>query len=435
MNGEDTVWRKEKSVVKPTEFNGFGDWTEGKPKDPIVVGGPNHISSQPTSGKGRPGSKKSSRDWCYTYWGPESSIDPGLHEKSTVKFGDHVWLETLHDIPTNAVVYHVFQFEISPDTGGRHIQGFISFATRRRFATVRKVLPRCHLAPRRGTVNQAADYCMKTDSKDGDYQFEYGTRPEDDLGQGHRSDIDAIKELIDEGASMKMVADHDFGYYVRNHRGLNQYRSISTKGRNKKSLVFLFVGGPGTGKSAAADSFMDNYAVPPGSSGTVWYDEYEPGHHKTVIFDDFTGAWCQWRELLRLTDAYKMLVNTKGGHIPFKPEAIVFTANYSPERWYSNEAVPDKAPFMRRVDYHWQYYLKHATNAEWMIPDAVRIALLGFEERHPMLPVHSVCRCLKGDPTYHPHYGRYCAFDVDGETYYAVISQKKPEVVLPKLWV
>lgn len=54
-----------------------------------------------------------------------------------------------------------------------------------------------------------------------------------------------------------------------------------------------------------------------------------------------------WTELLRLTDTYPMTVNSKGDHIQFRPEAIVFTSNMQPTEWYKPESVNDKRPFLR----------------------------------------------------------------------------------------
>lgn len=52
--------------------------------------------------------------------------------------------------------------EIAPQTGTPHLQGYIEFKTPRRFATVKRILGSdAHIEKRRGTKQQAIDYCKK----------------------------------------------------------------------------------------------------------------------------------------------------------------------------------------------------------------------------------------------------------------------------------
>lgn len=75
------------------------------------------------------------------------------------------------------------------DSGTPHIQGFVSFGTRKRFHSVKTALgDRVHLEVARGTPKQASDYCKK----DGNFT-ELGTIP---TGQGKRSDIDHFKTWV-----------------------------------------------------------------------------------------------------------------------------------------------------------------------------------------------------------------------------------------------
>lgn len=69
------------------------------------------------------------------------------------------------------VKYLVYGREVGR-AGTPHLQGFIVFQTRKRFRTVRDLLPRCHIELGRGAAYQAAGYCKK----DGDF-VEFGVRP------------------------------------------------------------------------------------------------------------------------------------------------------------------------------------------------------------------------------------------------------------------
>jgi len=79
----------------------------------------------------------------------------------------------------DGVEYLVFGREVAPETGTRHLQGFVTFAARRRFDYVRRSFPGAHIEAARGTPYEAAEYCKK----DGDFE-QFGTPPK---GRGSSS--------------------------------------------------------------------------------------------------------------------------------------------------------------------------------------------------------------------------------------------------------
>ena len=68
-------------------------------------------------------------------------------------------------------VYNVFGYERGAE-GTPHLQGYIHFKNQKTLSAVKKLLPRAHLEPRKGTIDQAVDYCKK----DGDFE-EFGDKP------------------------------------------------------------------------------------------------------------------------------------------------------------------------------------------------------------------------------------------------------------------
>ncbi len=60
-------------------------------------------------------------------------------------------------------VYFVCGKELSPQTGRRHLQGYISFEHGKTLSAVKALLgdPAAHLERRRGTEREAAEYCKK----------------------------------------------------------------------------------------------------------------------------------------------------------------------------------------------------------------------------------------------------------------------------------
>jgi len=87
------------------------------------------------------------------------------------------------------VAYAIVGREVAPTTGTPHLQGYVRFNTRLRFASVRALLPQCHLSRARGTPAQNRDYC----SKDGDFD-EFGTCP--DVQPGRRTDFECFRDWL-----------------------------------------------------------------------------------------------------------------------------------------------------------------------------------------------------------------------------------------------
>jgi len=106
-----------------------------------------------------------SRRWCFTLNNPTA---------------DHkTYIGSVFD--SDEVHYGVYGNEVSA-SGTPHLQGFIIFASNKRFNAVRTLLPGCHVERTNGTSAQAATYCKK----DGDF-IESGTLPAE---AGRRTDLE-----------------------------------------------------------------------------------------------------------------------------------------------------------------------------------------------------------------------------------------------------
>jgi len=372
---------------------------------------PRRPSAAKPSGSKPTGPRSMSKQWCYTINHPRKSVVQGLR--------------SVRHSTKPAVEYHVFQLETGA-SGTLHVQGFICLAKRAQLSTVKTLLGgNPHLEVTRGTPAQAAAYCKdpsKRDPRHADFCYEWGTLPQESNGQGQRNDLATFKAALDAGTPMAVLVNEQFSTWVRHYKAFDKYRTeFVHKPRSTKSLVFVFDGETGCGKSAAAFAFSNAFPVPPGSSNTTWFDGYDPDVNPTVIFDDMHGGRVSWTELLRLTDKYPMTVNSKGAHIQFRPRAIVFTSNTEPVAWYKPEVIPDKGPFLRRVDYHWRYYRADTKALAQAIVDAAVHTAVALK-----FTLHGICECIKGEPTVHPHFGRYIPFDAMGAVYYAIVTIEEP---------
>jgi len=95
--------------------------------------------------------------------------------------------------------YLVFGFEVGKNETP-HLQGLICFKSQVSFKSIKKKIPRAHVEPKRGTFEEASNYCKK----DGNF-FESGELPLDPKRKGKKggdAEIDRwgqARKLAEEG--------------------------------------------------------------------------------------------------------------------------------------------------------------------------------------------------------------------------------------------
>ncbi len=291
-----------------------------------------------------------SRSWCITWFIDQDASDE--HEAAIIQDV----CERMHTLLDEGVITGaVFQLE-SADTGRHHLQGYVQFARRLRFTPAGTIFIQLfgtgvHHERARGSAQQGADYCRKEESRipgvaSGPHEF--GTI----VGQGGRTDLDAIRIRIKEGASPVEIAEEfPFGLWCRYRRSFAVYRSLWESPRNWITAVSILWGPTGTGKTRSVwdgrrREDVYNVPCPTVRFGPVWFDGYAA--HKTVLFDDFYG-WARISTLLQLCDRYACQAGVKGGHVNWRPREIFFTSNTHPDSWYPNVDERVVRSFKRRV--------------------------------------------------------------------------------------
>lgn len=228
--------------------------------------------------------------------------------------------------------YCIYQLERCPDTHRLHWQGYIYFDTKMSLAACKELHTTCHFAIRKGSHEEARDYCKKHESRiDGPWEF--GEEPK----AGQRNDILAVKESIVFGLTEEQLWELHFPMMIKFHRAFLYYRTLIIPPRDFKTNVVVLYGPTGTGKTLylaqnlpKEEVFFLNRAR---SAGDPWLDFYDPLKHHHIILDDFYG-WIRWDTLLRMLDRYPFKMETKGGQIQFRPSSIWITSNKRPEEWY-----------------------------------------------------------------------------------------------------
>lgn len=217
--------------------------------------------------------------------------------------------------------YLVYGKEVA-STGTKHLQGYIEFTKQLTFGNAKKLLPCCHIEPRKGTPQQAADYCKK----DGDY-VERGelSKP------GKRNDLIAVMDKIKQKRKFVEIAEEHPMTVARHLKFYDRYRLEVARSDNQFSPieVFVFWGPAGSGKTKRAYEMDPNlYHV----TDAQWWDGY--AGQDTILIDDFYGG-IRYGKFLQLTDGYKFQLPIKGGFTWKQWKRVIITSNQHPSEWYS----------------------------------------------------------------------------------------------------
>jgi len=266
-----------------------------------------------------------------------------------------------------AVRYVVWQFEIAPNTNRKHIQAYVETTKTMTLTGLKKLFgcPSMHVEKRRGSPEQAANYCKKAESRDPASEgfHEWGILSR--ASQGTRNDLANAVEVMKVGG-VASVATEMPTVYIRNHRGLHQLEYMlaqtenSEKDRNLTTMVFY--GSPGTGKTWMAHNLcrqhnLSYYVLHPPSSRnqSVWFNGYS--NQKVLIVDEMNGEWMGWQFLLQLLDKYPLQVQTKGGQVWAGWETVILTSNAHWESWYPYyNGGMDKKALERRLHKIYKFF-------------------------------------------------------------------------------
>lgn len=256
------------------------------------------------------------------------------------------WVFTLNNPTSDDVVrlsecgaaYGVYGRETG-DEGTHHLQGYLYFKSARTLISLKKKLPRAHLEPRKGSHEQARDYCIK----DGDFE-EWGTPP---LTQKQKGDAGASVyreawDLAKQGKIEEIDETLRLKYYSTLKRIARDYMV------SPPDLDFFegwwYYGPSGTGKSRKAR--QDN----PGAyikNVNKWWDGYQG--QDVVIIDEWSPSHSMLAYHLKIwVDHYAFNAEVKGGSMMIRPKKIVITSNYSLRECFSEDQ--DYLPLARRFE-------------------------------------------------------------------------------------
>lgn len=244
--------------------------------------------------------------------------------------------EHLELCDTTDCQYIIYGKETAPTTGTPHLQGYVYFHSPRTESSVRKEWIGFSIEHRYkgSTPAQAAAYCKKS----GNF-VERGELPK----QGRRSDLDEIKDIIQETNSMREVVT--VAKSLQSVRMAEIYLKYHEKPRNWECKVEWYYGVSGSGKTRTAfEKFKDQDYYVAMTTGK-WFEGYDA--QPCVIIDDIRNDFMSYSEFLKLIDRYEFRVQTKGGSRQFLAKHIIITSPYHPKYlWDTSES---KTQLLRRI--------------------------------------------------------------------------------------
>lgn len=259
-------------------------------------------------------------------------------------------LKSLDDAGTTR--YIVYQPEVAPTTGTKHLQGYIVFANPRTFDGVRVLLgPQFSIQVARGDCESNYTYCSKEDSRDDSADFaviEHGSRDSvlgTGAGSGSRTDLELIGKRLRDGATETDIAFDYPASYIMYTRGIRSFAQLTVPSRRDPPTVYWYWGPTGTGKTrSASEESPDAYWK---SASHTWWDGYDG--LADVIIDDYRCDFCKFSELLRILDRYPYQLQIKGGTQQLNAKRIYITAPRPPEEMWASRTEEDLGQLLRRI--------------------------------------------------------------------------------------
>lgn len=240
------------------------------------------------------------------------------------------------------VRYAIWQLEKGESKQTPHLQGYIELTQPAKMGYFRNVIPGAHLESRRGTRDQARDYCRKQESRI-QGPWEYGNWEVG--GQGKRTDLDHLKDLIDSGKTEKEICKTDFALWAKNFKIIERYILLTCPQREWRTKCVLVTGDPGTSKSTYCRRMVNE--DPYYKDDTIWWPGYDG--QEAVVFDEFEGA-LDITMINRICDAFPLVVQVKGGGVAFTAKKIYINSNSEPKDWWPKVSPAKLQSFNRRVD-------------------------------------------------------------------------------------
>lgn len=234
--------------------------------------------------------------------------------------------------------YIIMGYEIAPNTGTPHIQGYVVFNREHRLSAVKKLHGTAHWETAKASTEKNIEYC----SKSGDFE-EIGTRPKTakEKGEDEKTRWKNIIAMAKAGT----LEENEPKIYYQTYKTAEALKTRYMGAPAIEKTVYVYWGPTATGKSKRAweEAGMDAFPKDPRTKFWNGYNE-----QKHVILDEFRGG-IDISHMLRWLDRYPTIVEVKGSSTPLMAEKIWITSNIHPKDWYPELDEETKKALLRRL--------------------------------------------------------------------------------------
>lgn len=209
--------------------------------------------------------------------------------------------------------YLIYQCEKCPTTGRVHYQGYVEFKSTWGIKKTKEYIGgEPHIEKRRGSQEEAINYCKKKESAIEGTLKEFGSPTKSN--QGKRTDLQSIKEEVAKGTDLLTIQEN----YVHNNQNMRfmegcvKYRRVPLE---CDVTVKWYWGPTGCGKTTKAligITDPDNIYIHDSLSCKFWDGYYGQEY---IILDEFRDHNWPLEYLLRLLDKWRIMVEIKGSKI------------------------------------------------------------------------------------------------------------------------
>lgn len=230
--------------------------------------------------------------------------------------------------------YLIYGREIAPETGTRHLQGYIHFPTTRSVKAMGAKFA-WHLEPAKADSKANYDYC----SKSGDF-FEKGVRPksrQEAAEIGAKAEKEKWSKIIKDAKEGKLEETEPQVYFLH-HRTAKALRTEFMQTQPVPTMdtttgVF-YIGPSGCGKSRTAREENPGAYI---KNCNKWWDGYL--EQEVVIMDDLDPplAKALSHHIKIWLDHYPFTAEVKGGSLFIRPKKIIITTQYPLEKLFEDE--------------------------------------------------------------------------------------------------
>lgn len=280
----------------------------------------------------------------------EPTIFNGLSPQEICEKALDIWCSKNAD-RTGAVIYCVSA------KGLHHLHMVLETDGDKRFhlSTVKKLFPKVHLEPTRGSKKQAEDYIYKRGkfAEKGEQIIAKAEHGEIKGVQGKRTDLEQIQEYINIGLTPSAIFDKDIRYrkYEKIITDAYYAKRKSSTPLERDVSVYWYYGEKGSGKTHTYIDVCDAY----GDEHVYKVDEYESGcfdkyNGEEILFlNEYRGQF-KYASLLSKLEGYQGYLHARYTDRVMLWDAVYITSPYSPFELYKDLPKEDsKQQLYRRI--------------------------------------------------------------------------------------